>query len=293
MSGDSDEKKFDPWAISHTPRANAAIAAKAQKTKVAAVIGEGVKKLEIAGRRERVRWPAPGQPFQGIMPGDWREQGFTDDTGHLPMNCPIRPLGYEGENYYFEDTSGQIFNTGDKALGVERIQKLFAGHEDFLYWAWPAKEPKKMAADPGFKSERVRRDLFAAARIKGPWSMTDQVRGRGAWKGEDGRLILHCGDFLWIDGELHDTGDHGEFFYVRRPRALLPFGERVTPELNPAPEIFEHLRTWNFARGDVDCMLLLGHIGVSLMGAALDWRPSVFITGSQGTGKSALTAEQA
>lgn len=255
---------------------------------VSAVIQGGVSRLELAARG-KPSWPSPGQPCNGIKPGTWRETGHVDETGFLPLDCPIRPLGYEGENFYFEDTKGQIFNTGDKAMGVERIQKLFSGHEDFLYWAWPARDDKKMMVDPGFKSERVRRDLFAACDAKGPWSMTDMVRGRGAWKGENGALILHCGEYLWTDGRLERTGEAGKHFYVRRPAALMPWNEPVPPEDNPAAAIFAALQTWNMARGDTDCLLLLGWIGVALMGAALDWRPSVFITGSQGTGKSALT----
>lgn len=225
------------------------------------------------------------------MPGTWAEAGYVDSTGFLPENCPVKPLGYDGENYYFVDTSGQVFNTGDSALGVERLQKLFAGHEDFLYWGWPAKEPKKMYADPTFKSERIRRDLFAACRAKGAWSMTDMVRGRGAWRDGENGLILHCGDHLWIGGQMEDTGEVGDYFYARRPSSLSPWAEPVAYADNPAREVFEILRTWNFDRSDVDVMLVLGAIGIAMLGGALEWRPSMFFVGDAGTGKSELTGK--
>lgn len=254
--------------------------------KVGGLIAGAVKRVNLAERRRRAPYPVPGKPHEGIMPGEWRTAAYLDPTGHVPENCPVRPLGYDGENFFFEDTMGQVFNSGDSSLGVERIQKLFAGHEDFLYWAWPAYDRKGGVS--GFKAELVRRDLFAACRERGAWTMTDMVRGRGAWRDSQGRLILHCGDHLWIDGQLEDTGERDNYFYARRPPSLSPWGNEVGDPDNPAPEIFRMLRTWNFERGDLDAMILLGWIGIAMLGGALDWRPSIFITGDAGTGKSEL-----
>jgi hypothetical protein len=48
------------------------------------------------------------------------------------------------------------------------------------------------------------------------------------------------------------------------------------------------LRSWNFERGDLDRMFLLGWIGIAMLGGALAWRPSIFVSGDAGTGKSSL-----
>lgn len=261
------------------------------RRKVSAVIGGTVERLQHMVDRRETMWPPRGMPHEGVMPGDWHQSAPLDETGCLPEDCPVRPLGYDGENYYFVDTSGQVFNTGTNALGVERVQKLFAGQEGFVDWAWPSwnRTGKKVT---GFKAEEARRALYAACRKRGPWSPTDRVRGRGAWLDEQGKLVLHCGEYLWIDGKLRDTGEHGEHFYVRRPASLQPWGSPVDVDTNPAVEIFEALRTWNFERGDTDIMILLGWIGVALMGAALEWRPSVFVIGDAGQGKSELTGKR-
>ena len=270
------------------------------RKKVSAVIGASVARLEHRLDRQARRadpvWPARGMPLDGVPPGAWKTDGPIDETGHLPASCPVRPLGYEGENYSFVDTSGQVFNTGTNALGVERVQKLFAGHEQFLEWAWPSygRSGKKIT---GFKAEEARRDLYAACRERGPWSATDRVRGRGAWLDADDRLVLHCGDYLWIPdgkggGRLEETGELGDHFYVRRPASLVPAPQPVGADINPAIEIVEMLRTWNFERGDTDVLLFLGWIGTALMGAALDWRPSIFVVGDAGTGKSELTGRK-
>ncbi|MEM7303801.1 MAG: hypothetical protein AAF468_22220, partial [Pseudomonadota bacterium] len=267
----------DPWKKLPSPHAGPR-----------AVIGNAAQKLQAKVKAQKIDWPEPGDPLEGAGPGEWQHKAMADETGFLPKVCPVRPLGFEGENYFFEDTKGQVFCTGTAAFGVERIQKLFSGHEKFLYWAWPAKEAKKLRIDPGFKAERVRRDLYAAADARGPWNMVDMVRGRGAWLDGDGRLVLHCGEYLYIDGALEPTGDRGEHFYVRRPSALVPWSEPVDVDDNPAVELFNAFATWNLVRGDVDALLLLGWIGVALMGAALNWRPSAFIVGGAGTGKSEL-----
>jgi hypothetical protein len=57
---------------------------------------------------------------------------------------------------------------------------------------------------------------------------------------------------------------------------------------NPAVELFDKLRTWNWVRGDVDVMLHVGWYGTALMGGAVEWRPSELIVGDAGTGKSEL-----
>ncbi|MBG6143599.1 hypothetical protein IWQ51_001722 [Labrenzia sp. EL_142] len=257
------------------------------KRRVAAVTGAARARVEIAMHRSHATgWPELGMPFQGVLPGEWREKGEVDDTGCLPEGCPVQPLGYDGELYYFVDTKGQVFCTGDKSMGVERIQKLFSRHEQFLCWAWPARNKKGQVV--GFKAEEVRRDIYAAADTKGPWSPSELVRGRGAWISTEGNLVLHTGEYLWIDGKLEDTGEVGAHFYVRRPGGLVPWDQPVPHEDNPAMELFRLLRTWNMERDQTDAMLLIGWVGVAMLGAALDWRPSTFIVGEAGTGKSEL-----
>jgi len=242
--------------------------------------------LELEAQGPKEDWPKKGGLYQGIGPGGWRED-FTDDTGYIPDDCPVKPLGYEGETFYFIDTMGQVFSTGGKAMGVERMQILFAGTENFLYWAWPAFA--KGGGVTGFKAEEARRDLYAACRARGPWSPSDMVRGRGAWLDAQGRLVLHCGEALYYDGKLQPTGELGEHFYPRRPRAAVPWAKPIeTPEENPAVALFEVFNSWNFVRGNVDAFLLLGWLGVALLNGALEWRPSIFMVGDAGTGKSSL-----
>lgn len=259
------------------------------KRPVRGLIGSAVSKVKHQLKTKDAAYPERGKPLDGVMPGKWLEDELFDDTGFLPWNCPVRALGYDGEHYYFVDTMGQVFNTGDSSMGVERLQKLFAGHEAWLDWAFPSYDAKGRVS--GWKGEMVRRALYAACKVRGPWSSSDMVRGRGAWRDRDGNLILHCGEHLWIDGKIVETGEHGDHLYVRRPRSMTPWDEPVSVEDNPAVEIVKILRTWTMQRGDVDAILVLGGLGVGMLGGALEWRPSMLFVGDAGTGKSELTGK--
>jgi len=244
---------------------------------------QGAAALALRARQQAVRDPEIGEARNGVRPGEWRD---TPGPLGLPPDCPVQPLGFEGENYFFIDAHGQLFASGDKAFGQERIQKLFGDRQKYLYWAWP-----RMRAGgkvDAWRAEKVREDLFSAAAKKGPWKSFEKVRGLGAWRGKDGALILHCGEFLWSDGKLMPTGELDGYFYPRRPKTFLPFQEPVRHDDNPAPRLLQAFSTWNFARGKVDPFLLLGGIGAMLIGGALPWRPSLFLVGDRGTGKSTL-----
>lgn len=250
---------------------------------IAGAVDKVKRQVQVKGRSA---WPKRGEAYDSVQPGKWDADGFTDETGHLPWCCPVRALGYAGEHFYFLDTMGQVFNTGEASMGVERLQKLFAGHEAFLDWAWPAFN--KDGKITGFKAEMVRRALYAACRERGAWSSSDIVRGRGAWRDLQGNLILHCGDVMWIGGKEVDTGEHGDWIYPRRPPALKPWAKPVEEAENPALHVMQLLSTWNFARGSIDALFLFGWMGVAMLGGALEWRPSIFAVGDAGTGKSEL-----
>lgn len=260
---------------------------------VAGVVGGAVDR--VRGRLERRRQiedPPIGADRDGVPPGQWRARGLADDYG-LPPGCPVFPLGVDGQTFYFIDDIGQLFTVPEgRQFGQDVIQRLFGSRPHFLYWAWPKITPPKKEGDPfvvtNWRAELVRQDLFQAAKTKGPWNNVERIRGRGAWTTKDGRLILHCGDVLYIDGKQVDTGEHGEFFYPRRPSIPHPWPREVTDEINPGPKLIENLRTWSWERPEVDPLLVLGWIVVAMLGGALEWRPSIFLVGDAGTGKSHL-----
>lgn len=226
--------------------------------------------------------PAPGEAnAQGEGPGTW----LPNKLG-LPDDCPVTPLGHNGDAYYFLDTAGQLRVLKAKDFSKLMLTSLFQGRYYYLYWAWPrfSKEGKCTS----FHADEAAAGLMAACDAVGAWSPLDRVRGRGAWLGAKGDLILHTGNALWIYGREQTTGVLGRYVYPRQPTALEPWPTRIDDLGNPAELLLPMLRRWHWARPDLDPVLMLGWIGAAMIGGALKWRPIVWLTGDRGTGKSTL-----
>lgn len=206
----------------------------------------------------------------------------------LPDNAPVRALGKLGRIFYFLDSLGQLTALKASEIGRLEIVGLFGG-EHFLIEHWPSfgsdGEP-----NGEWKHGRVGPALIRACMNRGLWNPLDRVRGAGCWTEDDGTLVMHCGDVLYVshNGETVQTGTG------LRGRLLYPHGEALPrPELKakaglegPGAKLLDQLSTWNWQRGDTDARLLTGWIGCALLGAAQPWRPAMWLRGGKGSGKS-------
>lgn len=226
--------------------------------------------------------PDPGDDRDGVMPGEWMPGPYG-----LPPDCPVQPLGMDGQTMFMIDALGQLaVIPGSRQLGQDLVQRMFGSRQNYLYWAWPRRS--KEGAVTGWRTELVREHLYAACARKGLWRAINKVRGLGAWSAPDGGLVVHCGDVLWRNGKLVHPGEHDGYFYPRRPKVAHPWPDPVGPEMNPAGTIVEALGTWSWKRPRIDPILFVGWIGAGMLGGALPWRPSMFLVGDKGTGKSSL-----
>lgn len=253
----------------------------AGKAVIGAVVNQGLDAIQFRARRAPEPYPPHGGEWMGIKPGKW-----TPDAAGLPPHCPVQPLGLEGSNFYLVDANGQLFCAGEKAFGREAILKCFAGHSLYLYWAWP--RHNKDGAVDNFKAEQVQEALFNACARQGLWSAENKVRGLGAWRGRDGGLVLHCGDALFVNGRRLDTGGLDGYLYPRRPAFPHPYRGEDLARANPSLDIFRALQRWNWTRPEIDPLLVFGWIVAAVLGGALEWRPSIFLVGDKGIGKSTL-----
>ena len=132
-----------------------------------------------------------------VEPGRWREHHAQ--WHRLPLGCPVTPLGKQatlsGTTYFFLDTLGEVAVLAENA-GKGHITSLFGGRPLYLTWAWP--RFGKGGIVTGYAAEDARDDLFAACTYCGTFDLEDRVRGRGAWRDDDGQLIYHAGDAVWI-----------------------------------------------------------------------------------------------
>lgn len=202
----------------------------------------------------------------------------------LPKDCPVTALGIGGNDFYYLDVSRQlkVLRPSDHSrLGV---LALFGRRNDYLYDKWP--RFSKDGELVGWTPDKVAENLMAAADAAGVIDVTETVRGPGAWRDQDGGLVIHCGDAIYSGGQTLPPGSIGRYIYPAA--AEKPKPAPLKAGTDAAEELLSLLKTWNWRRPEIDPYLLLGWIGAALIGGALKWRPCVWITGDKSTGKSTL-----
>lgn len=202
--------------------------------------------------------------------------------GTVAEDCPVTPLGRDGKVFFFLTKKGQLVSYEDGKFGQAHLEALFAGDLWWLMREYPAFSQGGMLT--GFKANLARMALFTACEAHDVFDAREKVRGLGCWRRDDGQLIQHVGNGVLIDGKEVKPGMIGEHVYPGRPAVPRPMGDGA----EAAAEIFADFQSWSWSRGELDARLLLGWIGCAVLGAALDWRPMIFMTGDAGTGKSSL-----
>ena len=208
----------------------------------------------------------------------------------LPRNCPVRPLGLEGDLFYYLDANSQLRSLAASKHGRLDLQALFVPDTQFLWnnWGrWSAPDREGHSELVGWKPEMVASSLMDACGQIGPVSIENKVRGPGSWVSDDGRLVMHCGDKIYCADQAFMPGTIGGYVYPSAPEKPKPC-EDDTEGDKCAEELLSLLKSWQWRRPEVDPHFLLGWIGAAMLGAALTWRPLVWITGDKATGKSTL-----
>lgn len=211
---------------------------------------------------------------------------WEPDLLGLPPDCPVTPLGVDGDLYYFLDTINQLRAVTCGQFGRAFTTSLFMGRSQYLYWAWPRHNKDGLIV--GWRNEQAYECLSDACARRGTWSDADKVRGRGAWRDAHGGLVLHTGRKILYQGSLMEPKEIDGYVYPARPALPQPWHMEMSREHDPALLLLPLFRTWNWARPDLDPVLLLGWIAAAFLGGALKNRPAVYILGDKGTGKSVL-----
>lgn len=250
---------------------------------------EAARPFEAKAKAAAASGPSAGAEPPSPPP-EPREDGLPDD-------CPVTALGVEGDAYYFLDQLKQLRQLLHKEMARLPIMSLFGTRADWLFGQWP-RYAKRTALDgspiiDGWRPEEAAKALMSACARRGIWSKRDRCRGSGGWRGDAGELILHCGDEVLVcadDGQhWHEPGMIGRYVYPGGAALPRPVAAAVAGgDGGPAQTLRTLLGHWAWSRPELDPVLALGWIGCGLLGAALDWRPLLWITGGKGTGKSWL-----
>lgn len=210
--------------------------------------------------------------------------------GEIWEGSPVKCLGTNGGYNYYLDALGQL-----RAIGKherQTIMQLFAHRLPALCHAFPKMVKdretgilkKKVPAD--FEGDQVAMAMIEACGERGLFDPDGAIRGVGAWTDDDGQLIYHAGDVLITpEGEREPATHHGKIYpaYPPIPKPAISLKDTAAP----GQTILEQLATWHWSR-DIDAQVMLGVIGTQMLGGALDWRPTVWITGGKAAGKSTL-----
>jgi len=213
-------------------------------------------------------------PTYGMEPIQIEKQGDFE----LAFRC----LGqYGGLNYYFSFKQRRIVSLSASQHTIQNLLQL-----DSLDNWYNSKFGNK-----GDISEK-KLALFAQDAMnqlcteRGVFKEEDNVRGAGAWV-DDGRMVVHCGDKLFVDGRPagFDKIDSA-FTYIASPKYMKP--DSTVPLTNTEAVALRKICeavTWE---NPLSGSLLAGWLVIAPVCGALDYRPHIWITGEAESGKSTV-----
>lgn len=257
---------------------------------------EGARPLPRGGERRRNNADDGRGRSRAPEPDD---DGGDDDViaaaaeFRLPEGGPVQPLGRDGNEFYFMNADRQFVIYSYKDFGAHGLSALHGGErgQAWLDRSFPRIGGKNRIL--GLDKERAVRSYIAACSAKGVFDADNKLRNVGAWIDIDGRLLWHLGDAVLIvepNGQQHyaKVGPIGDHVYPLGAPQLPPAKPDRKAQRAAVDQLYRILQQWPWKRGELAARLQLGHIGCQLIGGALKWRPAVWATGGQGTGKSTL-----
>lgn len=231
----------------------------------------------------------------GGGPGGGEDDG---DAGEPVDFGQVTPMGFTTRRgataYVFLDASGNQTTLSARDLYQRAcLKSLFGGSQatSFLIENWPAPTRGKRKVADDYDAEALGDALMTACSLAGHADGVE-LRRDGIWRWED-TLIFHAGDRILLPGtgqrwnEERDAGwRDGSAIYVNTPERRDPPAAVAATKMEVA-DLQEALRMWNFAAPGAP-QVLIGLVACGLLGAALSWRPHVFLRGPRGSGKSSL-----
>lgn len=221
---------------------------------------------------------ATSDEIEGVLNGTHSpkaEDGEIDYFNPYADNEYYKALGYicedESESYYFLNKR------------TNNIVRFLYTHfvKDRLTQLAPEQFFADLLAGDNFNWSKVREHVYEASINQGLFDLTLQ-RGRGVWI-DDKRVVTHLGESLLVDGTHVELSELDSRYVYRKNK------QKVISE-NPLSNkdgnnLYEILHSLGWAH-ESQAILLAGWLFLAPICGALYWRPTVWITGEAGSGKS-------
>lgn len=240
----------------------------------------------------------PGLPVKGDVT-DWIKAGGTraalvelatnalntkDDAppppppGDTPDNDSkyFRYLGHDCGNFFFMPRkSKQVVALSAAGLGNKGNLYALAPLE---YWE---SHPDYMGKS-GARYHVATNDLIQGCYDKGIFR-NGYRRGRGCWY-DNGKIVVHCGNYLVVDGERVDLLDYKSGSVYEQAEPLhIPYKEPLTIEEASQFQKLTEMFSWD---SDNMAQLFAGWCAIAPICGVLKWRPHIWVVGPSGSGKS-------
>jgi hypothetical protein len=202
----------------------------------------------------------------------------------------VIPLGKLLQVCYYLDEQRQLIALDPQKHAKQHIRSLFGRRSNLCDEYWPRVDQNGNPKGHGQWHPEIAADVLQrACGFAGIFDPQNRVFGRGAHRGRDGELVLHCGDVVFVaaeEGGYQQPGMIAGMVYPTAP--AIPRPHEDEQGTHAGEELLALFKSWYWTRPLVDPMLLLGWTGCAVLAGALQWRPHIWVTGSSATGKSTL-----
>ncbi len=223
---------------------------------------------------------------------EWDAQTGTPITEPPPYEPPVAhafaepddnategvvPLGYDrGVFFYLSRAARQVF----ALTASQHTQNNLTAMASVPHY-WERTRFKREKA--GVKWDEATDWLMQECRSAGVYD-PGIVRGRGAWL-DQGRPVLHMGDHLIVGDQRSELRLAGSRHVYEAAQRFSEVTDAVPLSTRQAHQLVTICKALRWERG-ISGTLLAGFIAIAPVCGGLAWRPSIWVTGSKGSGKS-------
>ena len=227
------------------------------------------------------------KPWGAIAP----ETPASEDGSQPPLqtakgNGHFLFLGYDDQTYsFFSKRTRQVVHLNIKLISNKDCLKQLAPLA-----FWESNFPSRTKSGTSWDTESASEYLISGSCGTGRIYDLGGVRGRGAWD-DDGKLVLHLGNRLLVDGQQASIADYQFDEAVRRfcyeaGRSIdIQSCDPLTTEQGGQLVDLAGQFLWT---NPLPHKLLLGWIVVAPLCGTLKWRPHIWLTGPAGCGKGTV-----